>query len=212
MLKSGPSDQLLMHQILQGSQEAANTLFHRYYDRIFHFLLLNRVSNREDARDLTQDTFRKAWENLEGLRDGERFDAWLYRIAKNVAIDYFRRIKKIPVSLDVLPYEVERNLPDEDSVLAYMHFEQVLFETPEQQRKCLQLLADGLSYEEIASCLKLELGTVLAYVSKGRKKLRISFFGVTSKKPASRAIKSSVKNPVLQFSMVEGNSLSENPL
>jgi RNA polymerase sigma-70 factor, ECF subfamily len=207
MLKSGPSDQLLMHQILQGSQEAANTLFYRYYDRIFHFLLLNRVSNREDARDLTQDTFRKAWENLEHLRDTERFDAWLYRIAKNLAIDYFRRTKN-QISLDDLPYEIERNLPGEDSVLAHMHFEQVLFEMPEQQRKCLQLLADGLRYEEIATCLNLELGTVLAYISKGRKKLRLSFFGTASKKPAARTI----KNPVLQFSMVENSSLNENSL
>src|SRR5712664_2498627 len=68
MFKDGSSDHLLVHQILQGSQEAANALFYRYYDRIFHFLLLNRVSNREDARDLTQDTFRKAWENLASLR------------------------------------------------------------------------------------------------------------------------------------------------
>ena len=177
------------------------------YNYVYHL-----VGDREQADDLTQDTFLKAFLALPKMDANLNLSAWLYRIAKNVAIDYFRRIKKIPVSLDVLPYEVERNLPDEDSVLAYMHFEQVLFEMPEQQRKCLQLLADGLSYEEIASCLKLELGTVLAYVSKGRKKLRISFFGVTSKKPASRAIKSSVKNPVLQFSMVEGNSLSENPL
>lgn len=210
MLKDGPSDQLLMHQILQGSQEAANTLFYRYYDRIFHFLLLNRISNREDARDLTQDTFRKAWENLEHLRNIERFDAWLYRIAKNLATDYFRRHKP-QTSLDELPYEEERNLPGEDWVLAYMHFEQILQEMPEQQRKCLQLMVDGLSYEEIAGCLQLELSTVNAYVSKGRKMLRISFFGANSKKSASRTIKSSVLQTA-SFCMVEGNSLNKSSL
>ncbi|HEY4389007.1 MAG TPA: RNA polymerase sigma factor [Ktedonobacteraceae bacterium] len=210
MFKNGPSDQLLMHQILQGSQEAANTLFYRYYDRIFHFLLLNRVSNREDARDLTQDTFRKAWENLENLRNTERFDAWLYRIAKNLATDYFRR-RRPQTSLEELPYEEERNLPDENWVLAYMHFQQVLLEMPEKERKCLQLMVNGLSHEEIANCLKLEIKTVDAYISKGRKKLRISFFGVNSKKSASHALKS----PVLQatsFRIVEGNSLNESAL
>jgi RNA polymerase sigma-70 factor, ECF subfamily len=210
MFNDGPSDQWLVHQILQGSQEAANTLFYRYYDRIFHFLLLKRVSNREDARDLTQDTFRKAWENLGNLRNSEHFDVWLYQIAKNLATDYFRRCKP-QTSLDELPYEEDRNLQGEEWVLAYMHFEQVLQEMPEQQRKCLQLLVDGLTHEEIAVCLKLSLGTVHAYISQGRKKLRISFFGVESKKPTSRVIKSNVLQGA-GFRMVEGNPLGENTL
>jgi RNA polymerase sigma-70 factor (ECF subfamily) len=210
MFKDGSSDHLLVHQILQGSQEAANTLFYRYYDRIFRFLLLNRISNREDARDLTQDTFRKAWENLANLRNTEHFDVWLYRIAKNLATDYFRR-RKPQTSLDELPYEEERNLPDEDWVLAHMHFEQILQEMPEQQRKCLQLMADGLTHEEISTSLNLGLGTVHAYISQGRKKLRISFFGVTPKKTASR----SLKRPVLQpasFSIADGSTFGETSL
>lgn len=210
MFKDGPSDQFLVHQILQGSQEAANTLFYRYYDRIFHYLVFNRVSNREDARDLTQDTFRKAWENLANLRNTEQFEIWLYRIAKNLATDYFRR-RRPQTSLEELPYEEDRTLQGEESVLAYMHFEQVLQEMPEQQRKCLQLMAIGMSHEEIAGSLRLGLGTVNAYVSQGRKKLRSSFFGEASKKPVLRGLKGSILRTA-SLTMVESSQLGENTL
>jgi DNA-directed RNA polymerase specialized sigma24 family protein len=109
--------------------------------------------------------------------------------------------------LEELPYEEDRSLQGEDWVLAYMHFEQILGEMPEQQRKCLQLMVDGLSHEEIASCLKLGLGTVHAYISQGRKRLRLSFFGTSSKNVR--------KSTVLQrvpFGIAEGKPLSENTL
>ena len=74
----------------RGKVEAYNLLVSRWEKRVFNYLL-RLVSNREDAMDLSQEVFLKAYQNLGKLQDAARFGPWLFRIAHNEAFSHLRR-------------------------------------------------------------------------------------------------------------------------
>src|SRR5215813_5842580 len=80
----------LIRQAARGSVEAYNLLVSRWEKRVYNYLL-RITANREDALDLTQDVFLKAYQNLRKLDNPERFAPWLYRIAHNEAFSLFRK-------------------------------------------------------------------------------------------------------------------------
>ena len=85
-------DRDLIAKARQGDVGAYNLLVSRWEKRIFNYLL-RLVSNREDALDISQETFLKAYQNLRKLDDPARFSAWLFRIAHNEAFSLLRRRK-----------------------------------------------------------------------------------------------------------------------
>ncbi|OGY57896.1 MAG: hypothetical protein A3D47_01295 [Candidatus Colwellbacteria bacterium RIFCSPHIGHO2_02_FULL_43_15] len=86
-------EQKLVKQAQDGGVEAFGLLYDHYLPRIYRFVLL-KVSHREDAEDLSHQAFLKAWENIEQYDfRGYSFGSWLYRIARNVTIDYYRSAK-----------------------------------------------------------------------------------------------------------------------
>ncbi len=80
----------LIPKAQRGDVEAFNHLVSRWEKRVFNYLL-RMLSNREDAMDLSQDVFLKAYQNLRKLDDTSRFSAWLFRIAHNEAISLYRK-------------------------------------------------------------------------------------------------------------------------
>jgi RNA polymerase sigma-70 factor, ECF subfamily len=80
----------LIRKARRGDVEAFNLLISRWEKRVFNYLL-RILQNREDALDLSQDVFLKAYQNLRKLEDPERFAAWLFRIAHNEAYSLFRK-------------------------------------------------------------------------------------------------------------------------
>jgi RNA polymerase sigma-70 factor, ECF subfamily len=83
-------DRDLILQARRGKVEAYNLLVSRWEKRVFNYVL-RLVGNREDALDLTQDVFLKAYQNLGKLEDLSRFAPWLYRIAHNEAYSLLRK-------------------------------------------------------------------------------------------------------------------------
>ena len=83
-------DRDLILQARRDNVEAYNLLVSRWEKRIFNYLL-RLVKNREDALDLSQDVFLKAYQNLRKLEDPSRFAPWLYRIAHNEAYSLLRK-------------------------------------------------------------------------------------------------------------------------
>ena len=83
-------DRDLIAKARRGDVEAYNLLVSRWEKRVFNYLL-RLVSNREDALDVSQDVFLKAYQNLPKLDDAARFSAWLFRIAHNEAFSLLRR-------------------------------------------------------------------------------------------------------------------------
>jgi RNA polymerase sigma-70 factor (ECF subfamily) len=82
----------LIRRASRGDVEAFNLLISRWEKRVYNYLL-RILQNREDALDLSQDVFLKAYQNLRKLEDPERFAAWLFRIAHNEAYSLFRKRK-----------------------------------------------------------------------------------------------------------------------
>src|ERR1051326_249428 len=97
----GDADTNLVRAAQEGAPEAFGELVRRYQDRIYT-LIAGMVADPEDALDLTQETFVKAYTGLGGFRQEAGFYTWLYRIAVHRCIDYCRRRKRYqpPVALD----------------------------------------------------------------------------------------------------------------
>ncbi len=102
------SESELICQALGGDQAAYGRLVRRY-ERMVYSLAIQMVRNREDALEVTQDTFLKAFRFLSGYRGESRFSTWLYRIARTSAINYLRRARRETVALDT-PESPVRNM------------------------------------------------------------------------------------------------------
>jgi RNA polymerase sigma-70 factor (ECF subfamily) len=91
---------------MSGKPEAFGALYDHYLPKIYRFILI-KVSHKEQAEDLTHQTFLKAWESVGSYKEqGNPFGSWLYRIARNTVIDYYRANKpKVDIE-DVSPEDL----------------------------------------------------------------------------------------------------------
>ena len=161
-----------------GDHRAFAGLVRRYQDRVFRFVL-RLIGTRDEAMDLTQETFMKAHQALSGWRPEAQFSTWLFRIAHNAALDVLRRRKHVDfVSFADLPAgEEDRALPDParrpDERLADRQsielLERALHELPAEHREILLLRElEEMSYTEIAATLGIAEGTVKSRIARAR--------------------------------------------
>jgi RNA polymerase sigma-70 factor (ECF subfamily) len=138
--------------------EAYNLLVSRWEKRVFNYLL-RLVREREDALDLSQDVFLKAYQNLGKLEDPARFGPWLFRIAHNEAFSHFR--KRRPE--DELPPE---SAPEPSRFRMYpaelsLAVESALDRLSADQREAVVLkIYQGFKFEEMAAALDCPVSTV----------------------------------------------------
>lgn len=108
---SRDAEDALIRQAIAGNQPAYAALVRRY-DRMVYGLALQMVGNREDALEVTQDAFLKAFRFLSSYRGESRFSTWLYRIARTSAINNLRRVRRETVTLDTPESPVRRMVSD----------------------------------------------------------------------------------------------------
>jgi RNA polymerase sigma-70 factor (ECF subfamily) len=150
-------DRDLIAKARQGDVEAYNLLVSRWEKRIFNYLL-RLVSNREDALDLSQETFLKAYQNLRKLDDPDRFSAWLFRIAHNEAFSLLRRRRPESELSEGRPRDFGRRLLPIELSLAV---ESALNALSEDQREAVLLkVYQGFKFDEIAEILDCPVSTV----------------------------------------------------
>lgn len=151
-------DRDLIAKARRGDVEGYNLLVSRWEKRIFNYLL-RLVSNREDALDLSQDVFLKAYQNLPKLDDASRFSAWLFRIAHNEAFSLLRK-RRPEGDLTYEPSSSEpgaRLLPIELSLTV----ETALNRLSEDQREAVLLkVYQGFKFDEMAHILGCPVSTV----------------------------------------------------
>ncbi len=163
-----------------GEQKAYAELMQRYKDSIY-FMALKMVNNKDDAMDLTVETFGKAFENLEKYKPDFAFSTWLFRIATNNCIDFIRKRRLNVVSLHTLTDDdgEERQLqiksdglnPEETSIKKQENekLKNIVEHLPSRYRTLIILrYFEEQSYEEIARQLDLPLGTVKAQLFRAR--------------------------------------------
>lgn len=166
--------------VLSGNTRAFETLVNTYSKTVYN-LALRMTGSPEDAADMTQETFIKAFKSLNTFRGDSKFSVWLYRIASNVCLDFLRsKSKKQEVSLTAEEEDEEFDIPDlsslpEEKLMRSLTKDAVrrgLEALPEEYRSILILREiNGLSYGEIGEVLSLEEGTVKSRIFRARKKL-----------------------------------------
>jgi len=168
----------------KGDADAFEQLVLTYQTPIYN-LCLRMTGNPEDAADLSQEAFIKAWKNLAGFQFESAFSTWLYRLASNACLDFLRSMKRRPqLSLTVEDDDGEAqtiDLPDpsatpEEAAVAKEEREaltRAMLSLDEQQRQILTLRAiNDLSYAEIAGILGVKEGTVKSRLARSRDALR----------------------------------------
>ena len=182
--KRNREELVLINSALAGDQHAYATLMERHYGTIFH-TMLKMVKTREDAADLTQEAFTKAFNKLANFTPNYAFGTWLYRIAVNNGIDHIRRKKLRMLSIDE-PLEAggdtsfagfleakSRNPEEEvirDQRLAKMRL--LVSQLSTKYRRMIEMrFYRDMSYDEIAKELGLPLGTVKAQLFRAKEML-----------------------------------------
>jgi RNA polymerase sigma-70 factor (ECF subfamily) len=177
----------LVRRAQAGETKAFDELVGRFRTRIFG-MIYNMVHNEQDAWDLAQDSFLKAWKSIARFRGQSSFYTWIYRIVMNVTIDWLRKkqvrgagaefddsiaLKEIdPASrtvphADALPHERMERAEIRgriDGAIAQL--------SPEHRAVVLMKEIEGMQYHEIAESLGCSIGTVMSRLFYARKKLQ----------------------------------------
>ena len=172
------SDSHLIERFQAGEFRVFDLLYCRHQDRI-HAVILAIISNSDDALDLTQEVFLKAYQSLNAFKKTSRFYTWLYRIAINQCIDYMRRQAKHRVLSDE-PFCEETfytNPVSPTAALERDEFHRQLDSalpalTPCQRRVFILRYREELSLKAIAHRLGRSIGTVKAHLFHARRTLR----------------------------------------
>ena len=155
-----------------GDTAAFTALVRRHQDRVFGFIL-RMLDARDEAMELTQDVFVKAWQALPGWRPEARFSTWLLQIARNAALDQLRRRRLIQFAPLDDGMDVADTAPGPEARYASRQ-RQALLENALQQiaaehREILLLREiEDLSYAELAAVLGIAEGTVKSRLARAR--------------------------------------------
>ncbi|MEO6873020.1 MAG: sigma-70 family RNA polymerase sigma factor [Chthoniobacterales bacterium] len=180
-------DAALVEQAQKGDTAAFDQLVSRYRGRIFA-MIYNMVHNEQDAWDLAQDSFVKAWKSIGRFRGQSSFYTWIYRIVMNVTIDSLRKkqVKGGGAEFDdaIQLKEIDpasRTVPHADA-LPHKQMEHkeirgridaaIAGLSPEHRAVILMKEIEGMQYHEIAESLGCSIGTVMSRLFYARKKLQ----------------------------------------
>ena len=178
--RNAVTDKELVNRVQQGDRRAFDMLFGRYQGKIFN-LVLRYVKDAEEAQDVAQEAFIKAFKALPRFRGDSAFYTWLYRIAINTAKNHLVSRSRRPPSSDVDVNEAELFdgsgvLREDESPEAAMARDQLqaaideaLAALPDDLRSAVTLREfDGLSYEQIAEVMECPVGTVRSRIFRAR--------------------------------------------
>src|ERR1700688_3105842 len=176
---------VLVHRARQGDLEAYDDLIRRYQERIYA-TIYHMTSNHDDANDLAQESFIKAYQALKSFKGGSSFYTWLYRIAVNKTINFLKQRKnRTHMSLNDLDFNAEHD-PDLVALISDKtpRRDAGLAELQEKLNAALQKLSEyhrlvvtlhdvqGLSHEEIAKIMDCNIGTVRSRLFYARQQLQ----------------------------------------
>ena len=180
-----PDEPELIARSQQGDAGAFNEIVIRYRQRAFA-MIYQMVRHKEDAWDLAQDGFLKAWKNIRHFRGQSQFFTWLYRILMNVTIDWVRRkqvqgetefddtvgLKDIEPASATTPRAEPQPADRLENKEIRSRIDAAIQKLSPDHREVIVLREiDGLEYQEIADRLRLPEGTVKSRINRGRTEL-----------------------------------------
>ncbi|MFQ5677153.1 MAG: RNA polymerase sigma factor, partial [bacterium] len=165
----------------KGDSRAFEWIIRKYQKRIY-FTILQLVMNHDDADDVLQETFIKAYTKLDTYNNIYPFYPWLYRIAVNTSLNHQKKKARLrALSIDDLDgnnhngdlAESPSQLFDTEGNELVEKLKDALQQIPPEQRMVFILrVNDGLSYQEISQTMEISIGTVMSRLSRARDKLR----------------------------------------
>lgn len=163
----------------EGDINAFDILFQKHRDRMYG-VAYKMVGNQEDALDLTQEIFLKAFQKIDKFNYKSAFSTWLYKLAVNVCIDELRKRKSVreyPTEDTFQQILVDNDTPEDETISNEQ--EEILWKainSLKEKERTVIILRDmeGLSYDEIASTLKCSLGRVKSRIHEARNKLKLA--------------------------------------
>ena len=176
------TDEELVARSISGDTDSFNELILRW-ERPIYALAYRTIGREEDARDVCQETFLRAFRALPGFRGQAKFSSWLYRIALNLCRDWMRRERRAPlvqVPEDTDPMELAAAVEPSESIEDLVArrdltriVERVMARLPEEQRTAIVLKEyHGLTFQEIADLVGCPLSTVKTRLYQGLTVLR----------------------------------------
>lgn len=180
---SSREDDVLVKRAIGGDEQAYKELVEKY-QRALYFHTLKMIKDKEQVNDLVQETFVKAFDNLNTYSTNYAFSTWLYRIATNHTIDYLRKKKLKTLSIDEpvktrdgdMQMQLEDDTAETDRNIIRKQRQHIVQDAieglPRKYRKVIEMRhMEEKSYQEIADVLDLPLGTVKAHIFRARELL-----------------------------------------
>jgi RNA polymerase sigma-70 factor (ECF subfamily) len=193
------TDEELVARSVAGDQDSFNQLILRW-ERPIYALAYRVLGRDEDARDVCQETFLRAFRALPGFKGQAKFSSWLYRIALNLCRDWIRRQKRTPVvsapeGIDIIEMAAEQGPVESiEDLVARKQLSATVAEAmeklPDEQRTAIILKEfHGLTFQEIADLQNCPLSTVKTRLYQGLSVLRrdLQAQGMMSTRPAGKA-------------------------
>ncbi len=182
--KNTKDDLELVKQAKKNDPRSFEVLLKKYHKSVY-YMLLKMVNNADDAEDLTQEAFAKAFNSLHKFDSKYAFSTWLFRIATNNCIDFIRKKRIQTVSIDTsysndegdnMTFDIkDPSLSPDDLMLKKQrkeYLKKAVDKLPAKYKKLVELrYFQELSYDEVAQELELPLGTVKAQLFRARELL-----------------------------------------
>jgi len=173
----------IIQKVIDGDRNAFEDLVIANQKNVYN-LALKMTRNEDDALDISQEAFVKAYQQLKNFRGDSRFSVWLYRLTYNLCIDFLRKKPKaniIPLTYEddggeSTPLEIPdlRDLPEDNAIRSETRktIAEGINELADDHREVLVMReVTGMSYEEMATTLNVSIGTVKSRLARARMKL-----------------------------------------
>ena len=180
-------DRELVRQVKQGYQPAFTQLIARYQKKVFQ-LAYGFFQDKDDAMEIVQETFIRLYQKLDGFDENQEntlFKNWVYRIAHNLCIDFYRKFKKQKADMKEL-YQFDRDsrtlttrLEDPLDQANFRHYVQkTVMRLPKKQQMVFVLKHySGLKHQEISLMLNLSVGTIKSLYHRSVQNLKKDLLG-----------------------------------
>ena len=177
-------DELLIRRAQRGDADAFEQLLLEHQKNVYN-VCYRMAGNPDDAMDLSQETFLRAWRCLDQYQFASAFSTWLYRLCSNICIDFLRRRRRqqtVPLTFEDADGEEQtyavpdaQPLPEEQVELKLTRetLAAAMAQLLPEHRAVLQLrVVNEMSYEQIADVLDIQIGTVKSRLSRARNQLK----------------------------------------